>query len=102
MFLSLCVISEISLGYSTIKDEWDKKNQVRRLKELKLYEVSPVTFPAKEQTRILNVKSMQSHGSKRCQKGRKMIHQALSKYRIRKDREFFMLDFKCALEIICK
>jgi uncharacterized protein len=54
------VISEMSIGYSTIKDEWDQKNQVRRLKELKLYEVSPVTFPANEQARILNVKSMQS------------------------------------------
>ena len=35
-------IKGLSIGFKTIKDAWD--NQVRHLKEIKLYEISPITL----------------------------------------------------------
>lgn len=52
------VITEMSIGYSTIKDEWDNEQQVRKLKELKLWEFSPVTFAANDQAIITGVKNL--------------------------------------------
>jgi len=48
------VITELSIGYETIKQEWDKG--IRHLKELKLYDFSPVTFAANEEAEITAVK----------------------------------------------
>lgn len=48
------VIRGLSIGFRTIKDEWDK--DIRYLKEIKLYEVSPVTFQAHPAALISNVK----------------------------------------------
>lgn len=42
------IVKGLSIGYSVIKDAYDSNRQVRRLTELKLYEVSVVTFPANE------------------------------------------------------
>jgi len=41
-------VKGLSIGYRTIKDEWDVVRKTRRLVEVKLYEVSVVTFPANE------------------------------------------------------
>lgn len=38
----------LSIGYKTIKEDFDATRKVRRLLEVKLYEVSLVTFPANE------------------------------------------------------
>jgi uncharacterized protein len=40
------VVDTMSIGYDVIKDEQTKDGQSRLLKELRLYEFSPVTFPA--------------------------------------------------------
>jgi uncharacterized protein len=50
------VIDELSIGYKTIKDEWDKERGVRRIKEVQLFEFSPVTFAANPQAAILSAK----------------------------------------------
>ncbi|MEJ7746065.1 MAG: HK97 family phage prohead protease [Luteimonas sp.] len=53
------VISGLSIGYSVVRDETDAKSGVRRLLELKLYEVSIVTFPANEAATVNAVKSIE-------------------------------------------
>lgn len=52
------VIDELSIGFNTIKDEWDNEKNVRRIKEVKLWEFSPVTFAANDQALITDAKSI--------------------------------------------
>jgi HK97 family phage prohead protease len=47
----------LSIGYQTIVEEIDKSTSVRKLKEVKLWEISPVVFPACLGARIGEVKS---------------------------------------------
>jgi HK97 family phage prohead protease len=51
------VIDELSIGFNTVKDEWDSKQAVRRIKEVKLWEFSPVTFASNDQALITGVKN---------------------------------------------
>lgn len=49
----------LSIGYATIKAEPDTKNpRIRRLKELKMYEYSFVTFPMNTQAMVTAAKSV--------------------------------------------
>lgn len=52
------VIKAMSFGFDVIKQEFDEsgKKTVRRLKELKLYEISPVLFAMQPQAQITDVK----------------------------------------------
>lgn len=53
--------SGLSIGYSAVKAEPDKnQKQVRRLKELKLYEYSLVTFPMNEMASITQAKAVEA------------------------------------------
>lgn len=52
------VLDELSIGYNAIKDEWDSKQNVRRLKEVKLWEFSLVTFAMNEQAQITAAKNI--------------------------------------------
>lgn len=52
------VIDELSIGFNTIKDEWDNEKNVRRIREVKLWEFSPVTFAANDQALITDAKSI--------------------------------------------
>lgn len=49
-------VSQSSFGFRVIKDRWtedvEKKTLMRELLEVKLYDVSPVTFPAYAQTEV--------------------------------------------------
>lgn len=48
-------ITHQSFGFNVLKDEWDeskKDNVIRTLREVKLYDVGPVTFPAYAQTDV--------------------------------------------------
>ncbi|MBM3763416.1 MAG: HK97 family phage prohead protease [Acidobacteria bacterium] len=56
------VVKGLSIGYRTIKDEWDATRKVKLLKEIKLYEVSVVTFPANEAATIEAVVPNSSSG----------------------------------------
>jgi len=51
------VINEMSIGYDTITEQIVKG--VRHLKEVKLYDVSPVTFAANPSAMILDVKAVE-------------------------------------------
>ena len=52
------VIDRMSIGYDIMQDEKDQQNGARLLKELRLYEFSPVTFPANDEAIIAQVKSI--------------------------------------------
>ncbi len=50
------ILEELSIGYQAIDFEFDSKTETRFLKELKLIEVSPVTWASNELARITAVK----------------------------------------------
>jgi len=50
------VIKKMSIGYETIKSEM--VGDIRHLKEIKLYDVSPVVFPANLEAIILSAKNL--------------------------------------------
>lgn len=52
-------ISGLSIGYGSVMDKWDETELVRELHEVKLWEISPVTFPAHDDSRINSVKSIE-------------------------------------------
>jgi HK97 family phage prohead protease len=43
-------LTQMSFAFRTIKDSWSADNMTRELKEVQLYDVSVVTFPAYEET----------------------------------------------------
>jgi HK97 family phage prohead protease len=51
-------LSGLSIGYTTELDEWDDAGQIRILREVDLWEISMVTFPAGDSARISSVKSI--------------------------------------------
>ena len=50
-------IKGMSIGFRTVKDQWDKEVGVRHLKEVDLWEVSIVTFPANPSALVRTIKS---------------------------------------------
>lgn len=50
-------VDQMSFGFEVIRDSWNETVDVRTLLEVKLYEVSPVTFPAYDSTTV-SVRSM--------------------------------------------
>ena len=52
------IITGMSIGFSCTVWEWDENKNVRYLKEIDLWEVSLVTFPANELARVSSVKSL--------------------------------------------
>lgn len=50
-------LTGLSIGYSTVKFEYDQAKDIRTLVDVDLWEVSPVTFPANDKARISAVKS---------------------------------------------
>lgn len=51
-------LSGLSIGYNTIDEDWAADGTVRILKEVDLWEISMVTFPAGDSARIHDVKSI--------------------------------------------
>jgi HK97 family phage prohead protease len=45
-------ISQMSFAFETVKDAWSDDRRTRELKEVRLYDVSVVTYPAYEQTMV--------------------------------------------------
>lgn len=62
--LSAGAISGLSIGYWPVSWEWqkkeDSKEEVRLLKEVDLWEISLVTFPANTEARVDDVKSLKT------------------------------------------
>ncbi len=50
------VINENSVGIQVLKDDYNKEDGIRSIKEVKLYEISAVTLAANDQAKILEVK----------------------------------------------
>ncbi len=55
-------ISGMSIGYILNDWEWDRNKEAYILKEIELWEVSLVTFPANDEARVAEVKSALSSG----------------------------------------
>lgn len=58
-------VSQMSFGFRVVKDEWNKQNTKmpeRTLLEVRLFDVSPVTFPAYPQTSVAVRDYLQSLG----------------------------------------
>ena len=55
------VVDRMSIGFSIPngKADWDDTLQVRKIREVKLFEFSPVTFPANESAVITGVKNLE-------------------------------------------
>jgi len=55
------VVDRMSIGFSIPQGKavWDEALGVRRIKEVKLFEFSPVTFPANEMAVVTGVKNLQ-------------------------------------------
>ena len=49
-------LDEFSIGYRVVKESFDKKQGIRNLEELELFEFSPVLVGANEATRLLSIK----------------------------------------------
>ena len=54
------VVDQMSIGFSIPggKSEWSEQDEARVIREVKLYEFSPVTFPMNENAYITGVKSL--------------------------------------------
>lgn len=51
-------LTGLSIGYTTVVSEWNEQEIIRKLIQLNLWEVSPVTFPAGDNARTSLVKSI--------------------------------------------
>lgn len=58
----------MSIGFSASKYEIDAKTGVRTIKEVKLFEISLVTFPANEMARVVGVKSDDMLTKRECER----------------------------------
>jgi HK97 family phage prohead protease len=56
-------LTGLSIGYDTIKYEIDNEAETRKLIELDLWEISPVTFPMADSARVTLVKSLEDAGN---------------------------------------
>lgn len=52
------IINEHSIGYNTIKSDYDSETQIRTIREIKLYEGSNVTLGANDQTPFTGMKGL--------------------------------------------
>lgn len=55
----------LSIGFRAVEYEINKEKEIRLLKEVELYEISPVTFPAKITANILSAKSIENASTER-------------------------------------
>lgn len=51
------VVTELSIGYDAVREEWDDEAKERKLTEIRLWEFSPVTWAANDLARITSVKN---------------------------------------------
>ena len=55
-------INQNSFGFETLSDKWNDKGDERELLEVKLFDVSPVTYPAYPQTKVTARSLIQDSG----------------------------------------
>jgi hypothetical protein len=81
------VLNEMSIGYNTVKYEYDKEKDIRYLKEIKLYEVSIVTWASNSSAKINNVKSEFDNLSLEL----KSLRETLSNFNVKSDKSVYDL-----------
>lgn len=59
ILMKMGAIKGLSIGYNTISYEYDEKKEIRTLKEVDLWEISLVTFPANVHATIQGVKAFE-------------------------------------------
>lgn len=52
-------ISGLSIGYNTVDEDWSHDGAVRILKEVDLWEISPLVFPSGDSARVIGVKAVE-------------------------------------------
>lgn len=57
-------IDGLSIGYETVREEYESNSKTNKLHEIKLWEISIVTFPANPKARVDAVKNMLQTGEK--------------------------------------
>lgn len=62
--IKIGAIDSISIGFNTTISEWNEDTGIRTLKEVELWEISVVTFPANEKAKILGIKKLQDMKTK--------------------------------------
>jgi len=70
-------VKGLSIGYSTKKYEIDQTKGVRKLMELDLFEVSPVTFPMNDKATITRVRSLESVQFEQLHEHKRTVEAAL-------------------------
>ena len=55
------VINELSIGFNTLKELYDKVANVRKIKEVRLWEFSPVTWGSNDLAKITGTKSIEGY-----------------------------------------
>jgi uncharacterized protein len=73
-------IKGLSIGYETLKWTYDEEAEVRHLTEVKLWEVSIVTFPMNESALISSVKAMSDDDRAKHFKAIDMHRKAIDKH----------------------
>lgn len=61
--LKMGALNGLSIGFITREDSYDKVSGIRTLKKVDLWEVSLVTFPANDASRVSNVKGIEQINS---------------------------------------
>jgi HK97 family phage prohead protease len=56
--LKMGAVTGLSIGFVSREDSYDKVSGIRTLKKVDLWEVSPVTFPANDASRVTAVKAL--------------------------------------------
>lgn len=82
-------LTGLSIGYMLKDWEYDRTKEVFLLKEIDLWEVSPVTFPSNDEARISDVKSAFARGEMPSQKSieRVLRDVGLSRNRIEQEKK---------------
>lgn len=78
-------ISQSSFGFRTLQDNWSVQPQpdgtsmeIRDLISVQLFDISPVAFPAYDQTEV-SVRSVLNHRREAVEAGRRLAHEARSR-----------------------
>lgn len=69
LLLKSGALTGLSIGYRPVVEEYDSKNKINRLKEVDLWEISLVTFPANEAARVTAVKTARDFEKLLCRNG---------------------------------
>lgn len=65
VLMKMGAIKGLSIGFNSMVEEYDRTKKIRVLKEVELWEISPVTFPANVKAQVTDVKAIQEAKTER-------------------------------------